>query len=119
MTSPYAQAIASGRRALGIFCALDGFAVSHIIAAAGFDFVVFDRQHAAFNWPDLKNMCFRVRAAGASPIIRTASTDPDEVNLTYDLPVDGILLPNVASLAEAQSGGADRQASPARGALDR
>jgi 4-hydroxy-2-oxoheptanedioate aldolase len=102
MSSPYADAVASGRRAAGVFCALDGFAISHIIAAAGFDFVVFDRQHAAFNWPDLENMCFRVKAAGASPIIRTASTNADEVNLAFDLPIDGILLPNVASFEEAE-----------------
>lgn len=98
----YEQAVAEGRRALGAFCCLDGFAVSHILCAAGFDFVVFDHQHAAYTWPDLENLCFRVRSTGAAAFIRTASIDPAEVALAYDMPVDGVILPNVSSLEEAE-----------------
>lgn len=87
--------------ALGVFCALDGFAVSHLFASVGYDFVIVDLQHAAFSWPDVENMCFRIRSTGASVFLRTASVEPAEVNLALDLPIDGVILPNVGSFDEA------------------
>jgi 4-hydroxy-2-oxoheptanedioate aldolase len=100
--SRYRQGLAEGRSVCGVFCALDGFATSHILASAGFDFLIFDRQHAAYSWPDLENLCFRVRSEGASAFIRTASCEEAEVNLALDLPIEGVVLPNVASAAEAR-----------------
>lgn len=99
----YQAALDEGRMALGIFCALDGYAVSHLFASVGYDFVIIDRQHAAFTWPDIENMCFRIRSTGAAVFIRTASTEPAEVNLALDLPIDGVILPNIASFEEARA----------------
>ena len=84
--SRYTAALAEGRMAFGVFCALDGLAVSHLFASVGYDFVVLDLQHAAFTWPDVENMCFRIRSTGAAVFLRTASTEPAEVNLALDLP---------------------------------
>jgi len=36
---------------------------------------------------------------GASVFLRTASTEPAEVNLALDMPIDGVVLPNISSLA--------------------
>ena len=55
----YLDGVAHGRPLLGAFCCLDGFSIPHILATAGFDFLVFDRQHAAYTWPELEQMCFR------------------------------------------------------------
>jgi 4-hydroxy-2-oxoheptanedioate aldolase len=98
----YAVARAEGRTALGMICCLDGAAPSHILASAGFDFVLLDRQHAAYTWPELESMAYRVRATGAGVFVRTMGVSPEELNLTIDLPIDGIMLPNIASLAEAR-----------------
>ena len=99
----YQRALDEGRMAFGVFSVLDGYAVSHLFASAGYDFVIIDVQHSAFTWPELENMCFRIQSEGASVFIRTASTEPAEVNLALDLPVDGLILPNIASLAEARA----------------
>ncbi len=109
----YAQAMDEGRIAFGVFCAMDGFAVSHTFAAAGYDFVIIDVQHAAYTWPDLENMCFRIRSTGAAVFIRTASTEPAEVNLALDLPVDGLILPNIASFEMARAAVAQTKFPPA------
>lgn len=109
----YAAALADGRMALGVFCALDGFAVSHLFASVGYDFVIIDLQHAAFTWPDLENMCFRIRSTGAAVFLRTASTEPAEVNLALDLPIDGVILPNLTSFAAAQAAVAQTKFPPA------
>jgi 4-hydroxy-2-oxoheptanedioate aldolase len=98
----YLDAVGAGRQALGVFCCLDGLSVSHIFAAAGFDFVVVDKQHAAFTWPELENLCFRVRSTGAAVFVRSASSDAAELDLLLDLPLDGVIVPNVTSLDDAR-----------------
>ena len=57
-------------------------------------------------------MCFRVRSTGAAAFIRTASIDAAEVGLAYDMPVDGIILPNIASLEEAKRAVRDARLAP-------
>ncbi len=99
----YSKGLEEGRPLLGLFCCLDGFSVSHIMARAGFDFLLFDRQHAAYSWPELEQMCFRVQSEGAATFIRTGSAGQQEIDLALDLPVDGIVIPNVASYEEAQT----------------
>jgi len=108
----YTEALDAGRTAFGVFCAMDGYAVSHTFAAAGYDFVIIDVQHAAYTWPDLENMCFRIRSTGAAVFIRTASTEPAEVNLALDLPVDGLILPNIASYEMARAAVAQTKFPP-------
>jgi len=102
--SRYEQALASGRAALGTFCCLDGFSTSHLLAAEGMDFLVLDKQHAAYDIETLETLCWRIRSAGAAAFIRTAScTDTAELNLVVDLPIDGILAPNIDSLEAAEA----------------
>lgn len=108
----YSEAMAAGRPAFGVFCCMDGCAVSHTFAAAGYDFVILDLQHAAFTWPEVENMCFRIRSTGAAVFIRTASTEPAELNLALDLPVDGLILPNVASYEMARAAVAQTKFPP-------
>ena len=98
----YRRGLAEGRQVAGVFCCLDGFATSHMLASAGFDFLIFDRQHAAYTWPELEQLCFRVRSEGSSPFIRVASTEEAELNLALDLPVDGIVLPNLTSAEDTR-----------------
>jgi 2-keto-3-deoxy-L-rhamnonate aldolase RhmA len=98
----YRRGLAEGRQVAGVFCCLDGFSTAHLLAAAGFDFLIFDRQHAAYSWPEIEQLCFRVRSEGASPFIRTASTEEAELNLALDMPVDGIVLPNLSSARDAR-----------------
>jgi 2-keto-3-deoxy-L-rhamnonate aldolase RhmA len=108
----YQAALDEGRMALGVFCAMDGYAVSHTFAASGYDFVIIDLQHAAFTWPEVENMAFRIRSTGAAVFLRTASTEPAEVNLAVDLPIDGVILPNIASFEEARAAVAQTKFPP-------
>ena len=83
----YRRGLAEGRTVVGAFCCLDGFSTSHLLASVGFDFLVFDHQHAAYTWPELEQLCFRVRSAGASPFLRTASTEEAELNLAREIQI--------------------------------
>jgi len=109
----YQAALDDGRMAFGVFCALDGLSVSHLFASVGYDFVIIDRQHAAYTWPEVENMCFRIRSTGCAVFIRTADTSPAEVNLALDMPIDGVILPNIASFDEAVAAFAQTKWPPA------
>ncbi len=102
IASRYANGLANGTPLLGAFCCLDGFSVSHIFAKAGFDFLVLDRQHAAYDWHELEQMCFRIKSEGTAVFIRTGSAAQQEIDLALDLPIEGIVIPNSASLEEAK-----------------
>ena len=95
----YREGLESGRQLVGAFCAMDGYATAHILAAAGFDFLIFDRQHASYSWPEIENLCFRVRSTGASPFIRAASVEEAEINLCLDQPIEGLVLPNTSHIS--------------------
>jgi 4-hydroxy-2-oxoheptanedioate aldolase len=93
---------AEGREAFGTICVVDGYVTSQLAAVNGADVILLDKQHAAFDWSQLETSCWRIRSTGAAVYIRTASTDPGELNLVVDLPVDGVMLPNVSNLGEAE-----------------
>jgi 4-hydroxy-2-oxoheptanedioate aldolase len=96
------RARAEGREAFGTICVVDGYVTSQLAACSGADVILLDKQHAAFDWSQLETSCWRIRSAGAAVYVRTASLDPAELNLVADLPLDGMMLPNVSSLAEAE-----------------
>lgn len=110
----YAVARAEGRLAVGVFCVLDGAAASHLLASAGFDVVVLDRQHAAVDVATLETLAHRVRSTGATVLVRTAGVDAAELDLTLDLPVHGVVLPDLRDAEEVEAAVA-RTRYPPRG----
>lgn len=100
--SRYFTALEEGRKPVGVYCCLDGYTITHIFAAAGFDYLILDRQHAANDWFDLEQTCWRIRSTGCSVFIRVGSTEEAEINLALDLPIDGIVLPNLVSLEDTK-----------------
>jgi 2-keto-3-deoxy-L-rhamnonate aldolase RhmA len=101
-TTRYRQAGEEGRCAIGVTCALDGYATSQLFATLGMDFVFIDRQHAAYSWPELESMVWRLYHTGTAIWVRLAGSSFEELNLTLDLPVDGIVVPNIESLDDAK-----------------
>lgn len=98
----YHRALDEGRCAIGVTCAMDGYATSQLFAELGMDFIFIDRQHAAFSWSELETMAWRLRPTGAAVWVRLAGSSYEELNLTLDLPVDGIVVPNIESLDDAR-----------------
>lgn len=98
----YHEALREGRCAIGTVCALDGNAVAHLLASLGLDFLLVDRQHAAFTWPSLEDLAWRVRSTRTALYVRTAGASEEELNLTIDLPIDGLIVPNIETFDDAQ-----------------
>jgi 2-keto-3-deoxy-L-rhamnonate aldolase RhmA len=109
----YHRALAEGRPAVGIPCGLDGYATSHLLGALGMDFILIEGQHSAFDWQNIETMCWRVRSTGAAVFVRLGSDDASDMNLALGLPVDGVIIPDIESLDQAQR--VLRAASPSGG----
>jgi 2-keto-3-deoxy-L-rhamnonate aldolase RhmA len=99
----YADALREGRPALGSACQMDGFATSHLMAASGLDFLMIDYQHGLYDWMTLETVCYRVRSTGAAVIVRPASDTIEEMGRSLELPLDGVLVPDVNSFEQAQN----------------
>lgn len=98
--SRYFAKLRAGEKPVGMYCCLDGYNITHIFAAAGFDFIILDRQHAANDWFEIEQMCWRIRSTGCSVFIRTGSTEEAEINMALDMPIDGLVLPNLVGVED-------------------
>jgi 2-keto-3-deoxy-L-rhamnonate aldolase RhmA len=95
------EIIQSGRRPKGIFIASSDPATTEISASVGFDFAVFDNEHAPL---DLKTIGHHVRAAearGILPMARLLKNDRYLIGNMLDIGVEGLLVPHVDTGADA------------------
>ena len=94
--------IESGHTPVGAYVQLLDPAVTALLGAAGYDFVVIDREHAP---NDIQSTLAHVRAAEANdlvPIVRVLRNDPAEIQSTLDIGAEGIIIPKVSSRADAE-----------------
>jgi 2-keto-3-deoxy-L-rhamnonate aldolase RhmA len=90
-----------GERLLGSIVTLPTAAAAEIVAGAGFDWLWIDMEHGPL---DLLTVEAMLRAKGpCAGIVRAPSNDPVWIKRILDTGCDGILLPHVASAAEARA----------------
>ena len=76
---------------------------TEILGLLGFDFVVFDMEHAAIGIDALDHMILAARAAGMAGIVRVADGAPAAILSVLDIGAAGILVPHVFSAERARS----------------
>ena len=95
------QARAAGRALAGIFAAFPSFQVTEAIADSGFDFVIFDTEHAASSLPVLHTQLAALRRGRTLPIVRVPSNNAVSIKHVLDLGVDAVMVPDVRTPAQA------------------
>lgn len=76
---------------------------TEILGLLGFDFVVFDMEHAAIDLGSLDRMVLGARAANVAAVVRVPEGSPSAILSALDLGATGILVPHVSSRAIAQT----------------
>jgi 2-keto-3-deoxy-L-rhamnonate aldolase RhmA len=76
---------------------------TEILGLLGFDFVVFDMEHAAIDLGSLDRMILGARAANVAAVVRVPEGNPPAILSALDLGATGILVPHVSSRAIAQT----------------
>jgi len=88
----------AGKTAVGVTASLNspvGF-----LADAGFDFLLFDTQHAAVGIKELQHQLQAMRGKKAIPIIRVGDNYQDQICYALDIGAKGIIVPMVNSKEE-------------------
>ncbi|NVO13371.1 MAG: aldolase [Rhodoplanes sp.] len=102
----FRQRLASGEHLVGTFLKTPTIHATEIIGALGFDFVVIDEEHAPFDRTAMDLALFAARAVGTAGLVRVASADPARLLSVLDLGATGVLVPHVASAAQARAAAA-------------
>lgn len=98
----FAAAVRTRQERLGTFVKLRDPAVIEILAAAGFDFVILDGEHAPFGRESIELAMLAARAAGLPALVRVPEGSKTWVATALDCGAAGIMVPHVSDIETAQ-----------------
>jgi len=94
------QRLGSGEALVGTFVKLAGADAAEVIAGAGFDFAIVDREHSQLSEGEARAVVRGLRAIGMPALVRIPALDRGEVNRLLEAGAAGIQLSTVRSSAE-------------------
>jgi 4-hydroxy-2-oxoheptanedioate aldolase len=117
----FRKRLLTGDCVLGTFLRINSPELVEIMGFAGFDFVVVDFEHGAMGIESLTHLVRAAETSGISPLVRVAQNRDIDIFKALDSGAEGIVVPRVSSLDEAQQAVAAAKFSPAglRGACPR
>jgi 2-keto-3-deoxy-L-rhamnonate aldolase RhmA len=96
------QKLNSGEKVLGAWISSSDPVMNVLMIEAGFDFLLIDMEHAAFNLETLQQIMLLFRGKPACPIVRVPWHERSWVKWALDCGAEGILFPNVTTPEEAR-----------------
>jgi len=99
---PLRRKLATGSSIAGLWMEMPTAQASGVVAAAGFDFVILDCEHGAFDFASLETAINACECGGASPLVRIPGPDPFFAQRALDLGADGIMVPQVPDAMVAE-----------------
>jgi 4-hydroxy-2-oxoheptanedioate aldolase len=96
------QSMLEGRPALGAVCQLGSPIAAETLALAGYDFVLLDGQHGAWEVAAMTAAFRSIYAAGSVPMARVEKNDFSAIGAMLDRGALGVVVPLVNSAAEAK-----------------
>src|SRR5437868_14166627 len=83
--------------ALGTFITSTDSTIVELAALAGFDFVVFECEHAAITLETLRNHLRAANGRGLATLVRVPAGDWGFIQRVLGLGADGLLVPDISS----------------------
>ncbi len=87
---------------MGTFVKTPTTHATEILGGLGFDFVVFDQEHAPLDAGALDMMILAARAANVAGIVRVPEASPSMIQTVLDCGAAGVLVPHVATAETAR-----------------
>lgn len=103
LVNPFKQALREGRRQIGLWQALANPYTAEICAGAGFDWLLFDGEHAPNDIPRLLAQLQAVAPYPSHPIGRLPIGSTDLVKQYLDLGFQSLLIPFVETAEQART----------------
>jgi 4-hydroxy-2-oxoheptanedioate aldolase len=91
----------AGDTLVGTFAKLSGPDAAEVLAGAGFDFAIVDREHSQLSDGQARELVRAMRAAGLPALVRVPALDRGEINRLLEAGAAGIQLSTVRSAGQA------------------
>lgn len=88
---------------IGLWCSLASSVAAEVVSYSGYDWLLFDSEHAPNEIPDLLSLLHASSQGTATPVIRPPSNDAVAIKRILDLGARTLLIPYVQSEAEARN----------------
>ena len=92
----------AGKPSIGTWIRLDGTLSAEMMAHVGFDWLVLDAEHSAFDIHSLQFMLQAISTTNTVPMVRVPWNDPIELKRTLDAGAYGVVIPMVKSREDAE-----------------
>ncbi len=92
-----------GRDTLGVWLAIPSVVSAEAAARVGYDYVCLDNQHGVLDYQQTVAMAQAIMLGGGTPICRVPWNEPGIIGKMLDGGIEGIIVPMVNSVAEAQA----------------
>ena len=99
----FKRAMTCGEPQFGAFLGLPGGSVAEIMAAAGFDWLLIDHEHAPFELSDILAHLQAMAPYDLAPIVRPVDDNPSLLKKFLDIGVQTFLLPMVDTPEQARA----------------
>jgi 4-hydroxy-2-oxoheptanedioate aldolase len=98
------EKLLAGKVVVGAQLRFGSPAITELFGHAGFDYIVFDSEHAPQTPVGIQQQMQALSATTATPIVRIVKNDPDLMRPYLDMGTGGFLVPFVNTAEEAQTG---------------
>ncbi len=92
-----------GRDTLGVWLTIPSIISAETVARVGYDYVCIDNQHGVNDYQQTVAMAQAILLGGGTPICRVPWNEPGIIGKMLDAGIEGIIVPMVNSVAEAQA----------------
>lgn len=95
--------LAESHRLSGLFCCLYSTQTTEAIAQSGYDFLIIDTEHTPSSFVSLHSQLLALAGTQTASVVRVRQLDLAEIKVCLDLGVNGIMIPNIDTVAQAQA----------------
>jgi staphyloferrin B biosynthesis citrate synthase len=99
----FRRRIKQRQHVLGTFIKIPTSHTIEIVGLAGFDFVIIDQEHGAFDRSALDIGCLAARAAGIAAIVRVPEANAAAIMAALDCGANGVMVPHCDSAEKARA----------------
>ncbi len=96
------ERLGRGEVCFGPFAKLTDPAAVEVLALAGFDHIIIDREHGPVSLETAQGLVRAARLRGMAPLIRVPRNDPSEILRALDLGAEGVHVPQIGSADDAR-----------------
>ena len=108
----FRQKLAKDELLVGMFVTLESPCIVEMAVSLNFDWIVIDAEHGHLGWKEIAELNRATVRSETVALVRIAERNTALIKRVLDIGVDGILVPNVESVAEVEAAVADCRYPP-------